>query len=79
MKNLVITKKRDGQEAKIVHNLYTFDLNEAKKEFKRMMTSDLYEQEDGSYQDECGNEVWGFGNDDMWFKEDVYTWELVEE
>lgn len=80
MKTFVVTKKRDGQSAKEVYDIYANSLEEAKNEFKSKMTSDdlFYDEKTGTYTDECGNEVWGFSNDNMKFSEDVYTWELIE-
>lgn len=79
MKIFEITKKRAGQSAKSVLDIYANDLEDAKKQFKEKMTSDLYyDEEKDIYTDECGNEVWGFFNNEMGFNEDVYTWELKE-
>ena len=77
-KTFTVTKKRDGQSAKFHTEFDHYSMEEAKEKFKKMMIEDLFEQEDGTYQDECGNEVWGFSDDGTVFSEDVYTYELTE-
>jgi hypothetical protein len=77
MKTFAIEKKRDGQSYKYAAQLRAENFEAAKKEFRKMMLSELYEQEDGTILDECDNEVWGFGREDITFKEDVHTWKLL--
>lgn len=76
MKTYIITKKRDGQSPKEVDEIYAFSFEDAIKHFKTMMTSNLYEQDNGVWEDECGNEIWGFNQDFTEFKEDVFTWKI---
>ncbi len=79
MKTFEITKQRAGQDKKSVLEIYANDFEGAKKEFISKMTSNLFfDEETNSWKDECGNEVWGFSDDNTRFSEDVYTWELKE-
>jgi len=76
-KGYVITSQRDGKSERVHKVLYIAKtLTEAKKEFKKDMTSDLYEKKNGEWQDECENEVWGFSDNGKTFSEDVFTFRL---
>lgn len=76
MKTYTIKKKRDGQCFEFFGEITANSWQEAKRKFIKMMTINLYQQEDGTYQDECGNEVWGFRDDNATFSEDVYTYTI---
>ncbi|MFA6185500.1 MAG: hypothetical protein WC720_05150 [Candidatus Shapirobacteria bacterium] len=69
MKTYKITKKRDGQESKVVHEIYTSNWQAARKEFRSMMLSNC------DYEDESCFE--GFQNNQKTiFRDDVYTYQL---
>ena len=66
MRTYKITKKRDGQDAKVVNEFYLNTFSFAKREFQKMMLSGDIEPEYDGFQNK----------QKTIFSEDVYTWEL---
>lgn len=75
MRTHVITKQRAGQSESHFNEYWNLSWDQAKAQFKRDMTSELFEK-NGEYEDECGNRIWGFRDNGKTFCEDVFTYRL---
>jgi len=71
-----VTQKETGQIEKLYLIYNSFNMFEAKQQFREDMTEHLFKQEDGSYKDECSMEVEGFSDNEKTFQKDNKTFKL---
>jgi len=71
IRQYAVTQKETGKDEKLYFTYNSFNMFEAKQQFKKDMTEHLFNQEDGSYKDKCI-----FSNNDKTFQEDNTTFRL---